>query len=1208
MNALPPAFSSARRRARCLVLSLKPVLLLAVILLLSSTAMYAQSNRPGLIAQAVDESELVTLAGNTHPLATLAADRGAVPASTAEDRMLLVLRRSPEQEQALNMLVESLHDPNSPNFHQWLTPAQFGAQWGAVDSDITAVTAWLQSHGFAVKGASEGRTVIEFSGTAGQVQEAFHTAIHLYEVNGEIHHANASDPQIPAALAPVIAGVARLNDFYPKSTVKKGPRGIYDSAAGKIRPDFTAPESPYNVLFVGPADAATIYNSPNKALNPWATGTTYDGTGAVIGIIGDSNITTSVNASYRSLFGLAANTPMVKLDGTDPGETKDALEAYLDTEIANGIAPNAKLYLYIAASTGSTFGGDIAAVKALDDNLVDVLNLSFGECEAGLGTSGNEFYATLWEQAAAQGISVTVSTGDSGSAGCDDPDPTVETQAKYGLQINGLASTPYDTAVGGTDFAALIGPDGSGSDFTKYASTTNNAKTLRSALGYIPEVPWDDSTIAYPPGPISTNIALTGEYANIAAGSGGKSSCAVGSIDSHGNITCTSGYAKPSWQSAPGVPTDGVRDIPDVSFFASDGLLYNATWAICTDLEKVGSSPITECVPGADGLPDGEFYIQGVGGTSAAAPTLAGILALVRQKTGERQGVANYAFYNLARTSPGVFHDVTTGNNSVSCKSGTPNCNNYGGNYFLSGYNAGTGYDLATGLGSINVSSLLSKWASAGLSPTATRLTISPVSLEHGAIATADATVTSANGFESGAVTLTASVKAPENPLLGTFPIDTSGSTGSLKLNSLPGGSYSVVASYGGSTQDAKSVSAPVNVNVTAEPSKTALTIAATNPTSGAPWTTGTTPYGYPFTITAHPYGVNSPVVSGVVVPDGDATGSVKFTRGSAALATVTLASDGLAALTNYFPSPGSNTIEAAYGGDPSFKASSDSISFGVVKATTELKLSVNETKYDGKPFVFTAAVSTNSVGAPPTGEVELKVGSKVVAEGSLVGEGATKTARASAMATISTLDLPTSRSNVVAVYVGDANYDGSTSSAVSVTGRPSFVLSNISVRLPAEHSTAAPPILTTSEGGYAGTINYTCKLTTKTTTAAPPECSMYPATATLAAGGTAGPLMLIFGKGTKLPTSTTTSSNARWFGAGSAVLALSLLFGIPARRRGWRSMLSAILLLISVAGFSACSSSAKMITSGTYTFTVTGTDSKDSTLTSTATVSVEVL
>jgi hypothetical protein len=508
----------------------------------------------------------------------------------------------------------------------------------------------------------------------------------------------------------------------------------------------------------------------------------------------------------------------------------------------------------------------------------------------------------------------------------------------------------------------------------------------------------------------------------------------------------------------------------------------------------------------------------------------------------------------------------------------------------------------------MNVTNLLSKWASAGLSPTTTKLTIAPTSLEHGLIAVADATVTSANGFESGNVTLTVNVKAPLNPALGTFPLNASGSTGNLKLNDLPGGSYTVVASYGGSAQDAKSVSPPVAVTVTPEASKTTIAVSVTNPATGAPFTGSPVPYGYSFSFTAHPYGVHSPIVNGVVVPDGDATGIVKFTVGSKNVATVPLASDGLAILKGFFPAPGASMIEAAYGGDPSFNPSSATHSISLAKATTALKLAVNVTKYNGSPFVFTATVSTDSAGVPPSGAVELKIGSKVVAQGNLVGVAATGTTRASATATINTSDLPPASSSVVAVYAGDANYDGSTSGGVVVTGPPSFVLSNTSVSLPAEHSTAAPAILTTSEGGYSGTINYTCALTSTTNAASPPECAMYPATETLTAGGTASPLMLIFGKGTRLPSGTTIGTNVHWWGAGSAVLAFCLLFGIPARRRGWKSMLSAILLLVAMAGFSACSSHAKFISAGNYTFTVTGTDSKDSTITSSATVAVRVL
>ena len=1213
MRISPFAFSTAVRRVFRTAFSSQLAMFLAAGLLLPALALHSQSqsqsqsqsSRPALITQAVNESELVTLSGNRHPLATAAADRGPVPASMPADRMLLVLQRSPDQERALDMLVESLHDPNSPNYHRWLTPAQFGAQWGAADSDITAVTAWLESHGFSVAGATSGKTAIEFSGTAGQIQEAFHTEMHQYMVNGEMHHANAADPQIPAALAPAVAGISRLNDFFPKSSARKGQRGIFDASTGRIHPDLTLGTDFGPALYVGPADAATIYNSPNKALNPAATGSTLDGTGAKIGIIGDSDIVFSENADYRKFFGLSANAPALVVDGTKPDENGDALEAYLDTEVANGIAPNAKLSLYIATSTATTFGGDLAAVKALSDNDVDVLSESFGECEAGLGTSGNLFYYQLWQQAAAQGISVTVSTGDSGSAGCDNPDKQI--QAQYGLQINGLASTPFNLAVGGTDFYALLGPDGSGADFTNYVSLDSDPKYLRSAFGYIPESPWNDSYYNFPPASYSQNLTTPDPQANIVAGSGGKSGCEVGSIDSQGKFHCTSGYPKPSWQAAPGVPADGVRDIPDVSLLAGNGF-YGANWGICTNLEvDSDNQPVEDCVPGSNGLPPGYFYITGVGGTSAAAPTFAGILALIRQSTGERQGQPAYVLYNLARAGSSALHDVVLGNNSVPCTAGTPNCSkNSQGDYFLTGYNAGTGYDLASGLGSVDISALIAKWKSAGLSPTTTSLTISPVSLEHGLSTVASASVSSDNGFVSGDVTLTADITPSLN--LGVFKLDASASTGNLNLTSLPGGTYKVVASYDGSSQDAKSVSAPVTLTVKPESSTTILATTVTNPSTGDPYVAAYTPYGYPFTFTAQPYGNHSQVVKGVVEPDGIAAGTVKFTSGSTALASVKLASDGYATLSGRIFSPGIYPITAAYEGDASFDASSSAPhSIHVSKGSTGVTLSVDTKTYNGKPYIFKATVTTDSDGLPPSGDVELRSGSTVIAKGSLVGLESTKTTPAEAISTITTSDVPAGADKIVAVYLGDTNYDESTSSSVSVSGRATFALSDVTTSLPSEHTTAAPVITTTSEGGYTGTVNFTCALETKTSTATPPECAMYPASETLTAGGTASPQMLIFGKGTKLPSGTSASNNVRWLGAGSAVLAFGLLIGIPARRRQWRSILSAVLLLVAVASFSACSYSGKMITHGVYVFKVTATDSKDATNTATATVRVTV-
>lgn len=1184
-----------------------------------------------LVVQPVDESRRATLNGNLHPLAAGAVDEGAVDPSTPASRIFLVLKRSPEREAALAAAIEALHDSNSPSFHKWMTPEQFGAQWGAADSDIAAATAWLQSHGFSVAGPTAGRTAIEFSGTAGQVEAAFHTAIHAYAVGGTLHHANVANPQIPVALAPLVAGITTLNDFHPRAQIRKGPRGIYNTETrriepdatqaeriqtGAIRPELTASGSFGHFLYVGPADAATIYNSPNHALNPAATGATVDGTGAIIGIIGDSNISTKQLANYRSLFGLTANGLRIIVDGTaNPGENGDAVEAYLDTEVANGIAPGAKVYYYEAADTNVNYGVDLASSRAVNDNLVDVLNLSFGECEAELGVSASAFYSGLWEQAAAQGISVTVSSGDAGSADCDNPD--TQTEAYYGLQVNGLASTPYNIAVGGTDFAALAGPDGGGADFTNYVSVTNDPTTQRSALGAIPETPWNNAIATFPPTTIAASIPFTTPYANIAAGGGGRSKC-VQSTPTSSGFSCFGGYAKPAWQAATGVPADGVRDLPDLSLFAANGLNY-ASWGICIDQDTdAAGNPIEDCTLGSNGLPANEFYIYGVGGTSASAPAFAGVLALVRQKTGERQGLANYVLYHLARTTPSVFRDVTTGNNTVPCASGSANCiTNKQGADVLGGYNAGAGYDLASGLGSVDITALLTNWASVGLATSSTQLTLSPTSIAHGQTVDANVTVTPSSGTATGQVALSANANPPSLPVgvaIGNYPLS-NGSTGNVAINSLPGGTYNIFATYGGSAAVSQSVSAPVTVTVTPETSSTLVTVASYNPETSSVTTSSTVPYGYESVIQAMPYGNRSPVVGGVPQPDGLATGTVTITEGTANLGAQPIGLDGTAAAVGRKFSPGTYPITAVYHGDNSFHASTGTYSLVISKGSTATMLTANATSFKGKPITFTIQISTQSVGVGPSGFVLLKSGTTVVAKAQVTGVAASSSALAEATATIETANLPAGNLSLEAVYTGDVNYAGSTSNTLAISGKPAFAIASLSMGLPGEHTTGSMPIPVTSEGGYAGTVNITCALVSAHGAADPPDCAMDPASVTLTANGKAQPLLLIFGKGTELPTGITVgdAEPARpaglgaGLGIGGATVVL-LLLGIPARRRGWKAILPVLLLLAAFASLTACQTSAKKITAGTYTFTLTGVDSQDATIKATATISVRVL
>ncbi|MBV9156671.1 MAG: peptidase S53, partial [Acidobacteriaceae bacterium] len=203
-------------------LCLRPVFLLAAVVLAHAQS----SNVPNLLTAAIDENQLVTLTGNTHPLAKPAFDKGAAPVDLPMERMLLVLKRSPQQEAALAKLLADQQTPGSPDYHHWLTPQEFGQRFGVSDQDLGAITAWLQSHGFTVNNVSNGRTLIEFSGNAAQVEYAFHTPIHQFVINGESHWANAQDPQLPMALAPAVAGVASFSNFISKPQVQFAPQKV----------------------------------------------------------------------------------------------------------------------------------------------------------------------------------------------------------------------------------------------------------------------------------------------------------------------------------------------------------------------------------------------------------------------------------------------------------------------------------------------------------------------------------------------------------------------------------------------------------------------------------------------------------------------------------------------------------------------------------------------------------------------------------------------------------------------------------------------------------------------------------------------------------------------------------------------------------------------------------------------------------------------
>jgi Pro-kumamolisin, activation domain/Abnormal spindle-like microcephaly-assoc'd, ASPM-SPD-2-Hydin len=764
---------------------------LACLLLASGVAIpaWTQSSLvPSRVVKQVDDSRLVKLTGNTVPMARAEYEKGLVDAQLPLERMQLVLKRSPQQEAALEKFMAEQQDPKSPNFHHWLTPENFGKLYGPSDSDVAAVTSWLQNHGFQIYLVTKGRVTIEFSGTADQVRRTFHTEIHNYLVKGAAHIANNSDPQIPEALAPVITGIASLNNFFPKHQSIFGQYVKKDRKTGKItplNPGSHGPTAQFTYTDAGgdgheditPWDFAAIYN-----LTPlWNAGIT--GAGQTIAISAVSDIEQSDINTFRNSFNLPAKTIQQIHNGTDPGVVSASQgENTLDTEWSGASAPEATVVLVVSGTTTTTFGGNLSDSYIVDNLVAPVMSASYGECEIALGTAGNAALNGIYQQGSAEGISMFESAGDQGSTGCDSSDNPAPSPAQYGLQVNGSASSPYITAVGGTDF------DWQSSPSTYWNAT--NASDGATAKGYVPEIPWNGTCAsAYLLAANSTTFSSSEELCNevnvpggtfeglvnVAGGSGGVSAC----ITSSGGkfATCGGGYPKPAWQTGIGVPNDGARDLPDVSLFASDGYpdgLDGSAYLLC----MASGSPTNSC-----DYSNPEYIIyQEVGGTSVSSPAMAGIMALVLQKMGgAAQGLANPVFYKLAAqdnlgncnasTENGsgcIFHDVTFGTNTQPCITGSINCvTEKAGDALgivsksttapLNGYNSTTGYDLATGLGSVNAYNLVNGWAAA---VSTQAITLSPATLNFTSPAVGNAsaaqTVTVSN-TGSGALPVTIS-------------------------------------------------------------------------------------------------------------------------------------------------------------------------------------------------------------------------------------------------------------------------------------------------------------------------------------------------------------------------------------------------------------------------------------------------------------------
>ena len=733
------------RRLVASILTFLSVILLA----LCSPAAFAQTAKP-VLTQRIVESQRVTLEGNTPPAVFNAEnDRGLVSDTMILDHMLLVLKQSPQSEAALQKLIEDMHDPASAEYHHWLTPQQIGARFGLAHEDLETIQGWLESHGFSVNRVYLNGLVIDFSGSAAQVREAMHTEIHhLVMPNGEPHIANVRDPQIPAALAAAVHGVASLHDFFPRAhSIPLGPVS-YDHTTNTWKPQFNIKIDGAIFHTLAPYDFATIYN----LLPLWNQG--FTGKGVTIAAVEDSNLLHPKDwQDFRKTFGLDKFThgtfKQIYPGCKNPGQNGDETEAALDVEWSSAAAPDANIELSACADTKTTSGLDLAILGLIDFAPPDIITDSYGLCETISGAAEIALENREAQLATAEGTTFFIAEGDDGADQCAPVEPT--NFATNGINGGDNTASAYAVDVGGTDFMAQYNSDTSGIPLSNYWSAKNNPTTKASALSYIPEIPWNDGctsqlifsdpvnggfTQSYGPSGFC-NSTLGQSFVLDVAGGGGPSTCFTGAPSIPGVVSGTcKGNPKPSYQKGvPGVPDDGLRDQPDISLFASNGAWGSFYLECMSDTDQGGAV----CTVRNDAV------VQGGGGTSFSAPAMAGIQALINQKFG-RQGNANYVYYALAHqqfegrhasacdasktngTLPAadcIFHDITRGDMDIPCGQNSDgnfyNCFGAAGSTIIGelsnsnskdkpAYPATPGYDLATGLGSVDATNLFNAW------------------------------------------------------------------------------------------------------------------------------------------------------------------------------------------------------------------------------------------------------------------------------------------------------------------------------------------------------------------------------------------------------------------------------------------------------------------------------------------------------------------
>ncbi len=924
---LPVPGKASSLRVRLSLLIGVAGLLLCIAPVVESQETETRSTAPSRLVSPIDEHSLVTLKGNVRRDIATAPDLGPV-----EDDMqlnfFLLLQRSPAQQAGLDNLLARQQQPTAPEYHKWLTPKEFGARFGASPEDIAKLSRWLESHGFQVRSVLNNASTIDFAGTAGQVREAFHTELHYFNIRGGKHAANVRDPQIPAALAPVVAGIKGLNRVPPLTNHSRVRQSAWDADAHRwhpVGPVVEYPASPADntgggYYLVTPQDLYTIYD-----INPTFSGgeLAAKATVAVIeesdiefGTVGAGGVATGGDvATFRTLFGVPGTLNMhvyhgygtvaCNAPGIDPDNIGEDEEASLDAEWINATAPSAnEIFMSCDQSPDNGIFSSMAAL--IDNNLSDAMSLSYGESELDYVASDYMAQDTLYAQAAMQGQSIFISAGDSGS---DTADQDTSGTATSGINVSAFAA-PTVTVAGGTDFSDLYDAYDGGPAQTTYWGNSNNAY-YADALSYVPETAWNNSCA-------SSILAAFYGYA-------GADLCAAEDVYNDGTVIGGGGgisthYTVPAWQTGISGYSGSYHSLPDIAGFAANG--FWGHYLIFCDSNPVDASS-SGCTSASN--------FGGAGGTSFVAPYTAGVAGLLVDYTGSRQGLLNPALYALAKaqfTAPAtatacysngqtsnagvttglpastcIFNDVTTSNNDVPCESGSTSCytdagQNYGmlsltGSSSLSvAFASAAGFDQATGIGSVNVQNLLTNWNTAFTSTTGLRAL--PVSITSSESTQLTATVT--GGTPTGyvdtppALTGTASFSAGTTSL-GNCTLSGGTCTLSVPASALQLGANSVTATFAGSGTYPASTSSIVTVTVSAGSTSPATMISPSNgSTLGTSsvmfsWTMGTGVTSYDLWLGTSGPGSASLYASGlttatsVTVPSLPAKGATVYAR-----------------------------------------------------------------------------------------------------------------------------------------------------------------------------------------------------------------------------------------------------------------------------------------------------------------------------------------